>query len=118
MLLLGLAVGWGPWAPSWSSQAPLWTLMHPQDVLGCLLGVLVPPGLHQPRRAATSLPWHWVAFEEVSGHQVLIKSGPENRCRSARGTSHMAGLEFPPVLGGKCHNLFEPHLPHLKSGVI
>lgn len=33
-------------------------LMHPQDVLGCLLGVLVPRGsLHQPRRAATSLPW-------------------------------------------------------------
>ena len=35
----------------------------------------------------------------MSGHQVLIKSGPENRCRSARGTSHMAGLEFPPETG-------------------
>ena len=42
---------------------------------------------------------HRVAFEEVSGHRVLIKSGPENRCRSARGTSHMAGLEFPPETG-------------------
>ena len=30
---------------------------------------------------------HRVAFEEVSGHRVLIKSGPENRSRSARGTS-------------------------------
>ena len=39
---------------------------------------------------------HRVAFEEVSGHRVLIKSGPENRSRSARGTSHVASLEFPP----------------------
>ena len=42
---------------------------------------------------------HRVAFEEVSGHRVLIKSGPENRGRSARGTSHMASLEFPPETG-------------------
>ena len=42
---------------------------------------------------------HRVAFEEVSGHRVLIKSGPENRGRSARGTSHMANLEFPPETG-------------------
>ena len=42
---------------------------------------------------------HRVAFEEVSGHRVLIKSGPENRCRSARGTSYMASLEFPPETG-------------------
>ena len=35
----------------------------------------------------------------VSGHRVLIKSGPENRCRSARGTSHMGSLEFPPETG-------------------
>ena len=42
---------------------------------------------------------HRVALEEVSGHRFLIKSGPENRCRSARGTSHMAGLEFPPETG-------------------
>ena len=27
---------------------------------------------------------HRVAFEEVSGHQVLIKSGPENCCHSAK----------------------------------
>ena len=37
-----------------------------------------------------------VAFEEVSGHRVLIKSGQENQCRLARGNSHMASLEFPP----------------------
>ena len=33
------------------------------------------------------------------GHRVLIKSGPENRGRSARGTSHVASLEFPPETG-------------------
>ena len=42
---------------------------------------------------------HRVAFEEVSGHRVLIKSRPENRCRSLRGTSHMGSLEFPPETG-------------------
>ena len=42
---------------------------------------------------------HRVAFEEVSGHRVLIKSGPENQGRSARGTSHVASLEFPPETG-------------------
>ena len=35
----------------------------------------------------------------MSGHRVLIKSGPENRGCSARGTSHMASLEFPPETG-------------------
>ena len=40
-----------------------------------------------------------VTFEVVCGHQVLIKSGPENRCRSARGTSQVASLEFPPETG-------------------
>ena len=39
---------------------------------------------------------HRVSFEEVSGLRVLIKSGPENRSRAARGTSHVASLEFPP----------------------
>ena len=42
---------------------------------------------------------HRVALEEVSGHRVLIKSGPENRSRVARGTSHRASLEFPPETG-------------------
>ena len=42
---------------------------------------------------------HRVAFEEVSGHRVLIKSGSENRSRSARGTSHVASLEFPRETG-------------------
>ena len=42
---------------------------------------------------------HRVAFEEVSGHWVLIKSGPEDQGRSARGTSHVASLEFPPETG-------------------
>ena len=56
---------------------------------------------------------HRVDFEEVSGHRVLIKSGPENRGRSARGTSHVASLEFPPETGlilrcpGKAWNPFQ-----------
>ena len=42
---------------------------------------------------------HRVAFEEVSVHRVLIKSGLEDRGRLARGTSHVASLEFPPETG-------------------
>ena len=37
---------------------------------------------------------HRVAFEEVSGHRVLIKSRPGYRGRSACGTTHVAPLEF------------------------
>ena len=33
------------------------------------------------------------------GHRVLIKNRPENRGRSARGTTHVASLEFPPETG-------------------
>ena len=42
---------------------------------------------------------HRFAFEEVSGHRVLIKSGPGNRGRSACGTTHVASLEFPRETG-------------------
>ena len=42
---------------------------------------------------------HRVAFEEVSGHRVLMKSGLGNRGRSAFGTTHVASLEFPPETG-------------------
>ena len=38
---------------------------------------------------------HRVAFEEVSGHWVLIKSRPGNQGRSACGTTHVARLKFP-----------------------
>ena len=38
---------------------------------------------------------HRVAFIEVSGPRVLLKSGPGNRGRSACGTTHVANLEFP-----------------------
>ena len=63
-----------------------------------------PCGFFQMMHGAVSAPsccafTHRVAFEEVSGHRVLIKSGPENRGRSARGTSHVANLEFPPETG-------------------
>ena len=37
---------------------------------------------------------HRVAFEEVSGHRVLIKSGPGNWGRSACGTTHVASPEI------------------------
>ena len=56
---------------------------------------------------------HRVAFEEVSGHRVLIKSGPENRGRSTWGTSHGACIEFPREAGlilrgaGKAGNPFQ-----------
>ena len=42
---------------------------------------------------------HRVAFEEVFGLRVLIKSGPGNRGRSACGTTHVARLEFPRETG-------------------
>ena len=42
---------------------------------------------------------HRVAFEEVSGHRVLMKSGLGNRGRSAFGTTHVATLEFPHETG-------------------
>ena len=63
-----------------------------------------PCGFFQMMHGGVSAPsccafTHRVAFEEVSGHRVLIKSGPENRGRSTRGTSHMASLEFPPETG-------------------
>ena len=56
---------------------------------------------------------HRFAFEEVSGHQVLIKSGPGNRGRLACGITHVASLEFPRLTGvilrcaGKAGNPFQ-----------
>ena len=56
---------------------------------------------------------HRVAFEEVSGHRVLIQSGLGNRGRSACGTTHGARLEFPREAGlilrcaGKARNPFQ-----------
>ena len=56
---------------------------------------------------------HRVAFEEVSGHRVLMKSGLGNRGRSAFGTTHVASLEFPHETGlilrcaGKTGNPFQ-----------
>ena len=42
---------------------------------------------------------HRVAFEEVSGHRVLMKSGPGYRGRSAFGTTHVGCLELPHETG-------------------
>ena len=42
---------------------------------------------------------HRVAFEEVSGHRVFMKSGPGYRGRSAFGTTHVGCLEFPHETG-------------------
>ena len=56
---------------------------------------------------------HRFAFEEVSGHLVLIKSGPGNRGRLACGITHVASLEFPRLTGvilrcaGKAGNPFQ-----------
>ena len=56
---------------------------------------------------------HRAAFEEVSGHRVVLKSGPGHRGRSGCGTTHVAGLEFPREAGlilrcaGKAGNPFQ-----------
>ena len=56
---------------------------------------------------------HRVAFGEVSGHWVLIKSRPGNRGCSACGITHVASLEFPRLTGvilrcaGKAGNPFQ-----------
>ena len=42
---------------------------------------------------------HRVAFEEVSWHRVLMKSGPGNQGRSTFGTTHVGSLEFPHETG-------------------
>ena len=73
------------------SQAPCRAVCRPCGFFRMMHG-----GVSAPSCCAFT---HRVAFEEVSGHRVLIKSGPENRGRSARGTSHVASLEFPPETG-------------------
>ena len=56
---------------------------------------------------------HRFAFEELSGHRILIKSVPGNRGRLACGTIHVASLEFPRQTGiilrcaGKAGNPFQ-----------
>ena len=56
---------------------------------------------------------HRFAFEELSGHRILIKSVPGNRGRLACGTTHVASLEFPRQTGvilrcaGKAGNPFQ-----------
>ena len=56
---------------------------------------------------------HKVAFAEVSGPRVLLKSGPGNRGRLACGTTHVARVEFPREAGlilrcaGKAGNPFQ-----------
>ena len=56
---------------------------------------------------------HRAAFEEVSGHRVLIQTGPGDLGRSACGTSQGGSLEFPCQTGlilrcaGKAGNTFQ-----------
>ena len=56
---------------------------------------------------------HRFAFEELSGHRILIKSIPGNRGRLACGSTHVASLEFPRKTGvilrcaGKAGNPFQ-----------
>ena len=63
-----------------------------------------PCGFFQMMHGGVSAPSccafaHRAAFEEVSGHRVLIKSRPGNPGRLARGTTHVASLEFPRETG-------------------
>ena len=65
---------------------------------------------------------HRVAFEEGSGHRVLLKSGPGNRGPSECGTTHAACLEFPRETGlilrcaGKAGNPFQTTQRNRLSG--
>ena len=69
------------------SPSCVWNLrVFPDDARGC----------HAPSCCAFA---HRAAFEEVSGHRVLIKSRPGNPGRLARGTTHVASLEFPRETG-------------------
>ena len=56
--------------------------VEPTVVAGRCTGVSVPP--------SCCAFIHRVAFKEVSGHRVLIKSGPGNRGLSECGTNHEA----------------------------
>ena len=64
---------------------------------------------------------HRFAFEEVSGHLILIRCGPGNRGRSACGTTHVAILEFPRETGlilrctGNVRNPFQTKLGNRPS---
>ena len=73
------------------SQAPCRAVCRPCGFFRMMHG-----GVSAPSCCAFT---HRFAFEEVSGHRVLIKSGPENRGRSAHGNSHVASLEFSPETG-------------------
>ena len=74
-------------------------------------------GSHAPRRAVCGTCWcfwtmhgvvsapsccaftHRVAFEDVSGHRLLLKSGTGNHGCSACGPTRVARLEFPRETG-------------------
>ena len=87
------------------SQAPCRAVCRPCGFFQMMHG-----GVSAPSCCAFT---HRVAFEEVSGHRVLLKSGPGNRGRSARGTTHVPRLEFPRETGvilrcaGKAGNPFQ-----------
>ena len=98
VLLLGLAVGWGPWAPSWSSQAPLWTLMRPQDVLGCLLGGSgAPRGYISPEELPPPFPGELEATPPPSS---LLQGSPCPPLQS----SNQTGRPLPPQKQSVCTN--------------
>ena len=68
------------------SQAPCRAVCRPCGFFRMMHG-----GVSDPSCSAFV---HRVAFEVVSGHRVLIKSGPENLGRSACGTTRVTRLEF------------------------
>ena len=96
---------WLPLELFQESQAPCLAVCRPCGFFRMMHG-----GVSAPSCYAFT---HRVAFEEVSGHRVLLKSGPGNRGLSACGTTHVASLEFPREAGlflrcaGKAGNPFQ-----------
>ena len=86
------------------SQAPCRAVCKPCGFFRMMHG-----GVSAPSCCAFT---HRVAFEEGSGHRVLINSRPGNRVRSAWVTTQVASLEFPCEAGlilrcaGKAGNPF------------
>ena len=89
-----------------------------QGVSGPLSSCVWPCGCFQTMPGGVSAPLccaftHKAAFEEVSGHRVLIQSGPGDPGRSTCGTTHGARLGFPRETGlvlwcaGKAGNAFQ-----------
>ena len=79
------------WVEAWKSACLSWCSRGERP----LVELFLEPGWFSGGFTWESLPLpvdfiHRVEFKEVSGHRVLIKRGPGNRCPSECGTIHEA----------------------------